>query len=198
MVADDMNDGGVQDLDTMLDQHVDQQQQQQQQQQNECLQETRQQSSAVLPQNTAAPQPQALSIPGLLPTQHQVPGQQQTQARQQQHQQHHQLQQPKAQSCSSAAASATGAAVGRASSTAHSRQVLHDQHPTPAAAPAAAGADKDKGSPGAASFKQLIHLLGTKNISTSKLEEMGMLRVRRGGSVLLFKGVSAEVVLQHM
>jgi hypothetical protein len=60
---------------------------------------------------------------------------------------------------------------------------LHDQHPTPAAAPAAAGADKDKESPGAGAFKELFRLLGTKNISTSKLEEMGMLRVSRGDEV---------------
>jgi hypothetical protein len=174
MAAVDMEEGSDQDLDRVLDQHFDKQQQQQQ---NECLQETQQQSSAAPPQNTAPQQLQARGIAGSPPTQHQVPGQQQTQAQQQQQQQR------KAQSSNSAAASAAGAAAGRVTSTARSRPVVHDQHPAPAAAPAAAGADKDKESPGAARFKQLTQFLGTLNLPTSTLQEMGLVRVSRGDQV---------------
>jgi hypothetical protein len=178
MAAVDMEVGDDLNLDRVLDQHVDKQQQQQQQQQNECLQETQQQSSAAPPQNTAPQQLQARGIAGSPPTQHQVPGQQQTQAQQQQQQQ-----QRKAQSSNSAAVSAAGAAAGRVSSTARSRPVVHDQHPAPAAAPAAAGADKDKESPGAARFKALTQYLGTLNLPTSTLQEMGLVRVSRSDQV---------------
>jgi hypothetical protein len=177
MAAVDMEVGDDLNLDRVLDQHVDKQQQQQQQ--NECLQETQQQSSAAPPQNTAPQQLQARGIAGSPPTQHQVPGQQQTQAQQQQQQK----QQRKAQSSNSAAVSAAGAAAGRVSSTARSRPVVHDQHPAPAAAPAAAGADKDKESPGAARFKALTQYLGTLNLPTSTLQEMGLVRVSRSDQV---------------